>query len=131
MKYNTLLCFDYGTKRIGTAIGQSLTGTATPLDIVHCHKNRPDWKQIEQLLEEWKPDAIIVGIPVTMDGSPQVMTRAAEKFASQLEGRFRLPVFGVDERLSTYEAKTRTGEQREVDSVAAQAILETWLTGKK
>lgn len=131
MKYNTLLCFDYGTKRIGTAIGQSLTGTATPLDIVHCYKNRPDWKQIEQLLEEWKPDAIIVGIPVTMDGSAQVMTRAAEKFASQLEGRFRLPVFGVDERLSTYEAKTRTGEQREVDSVAAQAILETWLTGTK
>ena len=123
----TLLCFDYGSKRIGVAVGQTITGTATPLEIINSYKNRPDWEKIQQLINDWQPYALVVGIPVHMDDSRQQMTEAAEKFVRQLEGRFHLPVFGVDERLSTFEAKNRSGRETEVDSVAAQAILETWL----
>ena len=127
MSSRTLLCFDFGNKRIGTAVGQTITGTATPLQIINCHNYQPDWEKIELLINDWKPDAIVVGVPLCMDGSPQEMTDAAARFSRQLEGRFRLPVYGMDERLSTYEAKDRSGGDREVDSIAAQAILESWL----
>ena len=125
----TLLCFDYGSKRIGAAVGQTLTGTATPLQIINSHQNRPDWDKIRQLIEDWRPDAIVVGVPLKLDGTTQDMTAAAAQFARQLEGRFHLPVFGMDERLSTFEAKERSGTTTDLDSIAAQAILETWLAG--
>jgi len=124
----TLLCFDYGSKRIGVAVGQTITGTATPLEIINSYKNRPDWEKIQQLINDWQPTALIVGIPVHMDDTRQQMTQAAEKFVRQLEGRFHLSVFGVDERLSTFEAKSRSGKNKAVDSIAAQAILETWMS---
>lgn len=124
----TLLCFDYGSKRIGVAVGQTITGTATPLEIINSYNNQPDWKKIQQLVNDWQPSALIVGIPVHMDDTRQQMTEAAERFIRQLEGRFHLSVFGVDERLSTFEAKNRSGQETAVDSIAAQAILETWLT---
>jgi len=79
------------------------------------------------MIKDWQPEALIVGIPIQMDDSRQEMTAAAERFVRQLEGRFHLPVFGVDERLSTFEAKNRSGMEKEIDSIAAQAILETWL----
>jgi putative Holliday junction resolvase len=125
----TLLCFDYGTKRIGAAVGQTVTGTATPLPIINVYNNQPEWDKIRQLINDWQPQALIVGIPVNMDDTRQEMTAAAERFVRQLEGRFHLPVFGIDERLSTYEAKDRSGKETGVDSIAAQAILETWLAG--
>ena len=128
MSSRTLLCFDFGSKRIGTAVGQTITGTATPLNIINCYNYQPDWEKIGILIHDWQPDAIIVGIPLRMDGSTQEMTDAAKRFSRQLEGRFHLPVFGVDERLSTFEAKDRSGITDDVDSVAAQAILETWLS---
>jgi len=131
VKFKTLLCFDYGSKRIGTAVGQAVTGTATPLLTINCYHNKPDWVGIEKLIHEWLPDAIIVGIPLNMDGASQAITGAAAKFARQLEGRFNLPVFGMDERLSTYEAKTRSGLDTNLDSIAAQAILESWLAEHK
>lgn len=127
MNINRLLCFDFGSKRIGAASGQVITRTATPLQIVSCHNNSPDWDAIGRLIEEWKPDAIIVGVPLHMDSSKQPMTGAAEKFMRQLQGRFHLPVYPVDERLSTFEARDRSGENNAVDSIAAQAMLETWL----
>ena len=127
MTHKTLLCFDYGTKRIGVAVGQSITGTASPLNIIQVTNNKPDWDSIRQLIDNWKPDAIVVGIPLQMDDGQQEMTIAAEKFARQLEGRFRIPVYGADERLSTFEAENRTGRKISLDAVAAQAILETWL----
>ncbi len=123
----TLLCFDYGSKRIGVAVGQAITGTATPLQIINVYNNQPEWNRIQQMIKDWQPEALIVGIPVQMDDSRQEMTAAAEQFVRQLEGRFHLPVFGVDERLSTFEAKNRSGMETEIDSIAAQAILETWL----
>ncbi len=123
---NTLLCFDFGTKRIGVAVGQSITQTATPLQTVKNKNKRPDWDHIKHLIDEWQPDALIVGVPLNMMGEMQEMTVASEKFMRQLHGRFHLPVYDVDERLSSFEAAQRTGKTTDLDPVAAQAILETW-----
>ena len=122
----SLLCFDFGTKRIGVAVGQTVTQTANPLQTVRNKNNRPDWKTIEQLVDEWQPDALVVGQPLNMMDEVQEMTIAAEKFMRQLHGRFHLPVYSIDERLSSFEAAQRTGRTTDLDSVAAQAILETW-----
>lgn len=122
----SLLCFDFGIKRIGVAVGQTVTQTANPLQTVKNKNNRPDWKTIEQLVEEWQPDALVVGQPLNMMDEVQEMTIAAEKFMRQLHGRFHLPVYSVDERLSSFEAAQRTGRTTDLDPVAAQAILETW-----
>lgn len=127
MNFTTLLCFDFGSKRIGVAVGQTVTGTATPLLTINTYNNKPDWEKIESVISDWRPDAIIVGIPLTMHGTSQMMTDAAEKFARQLEGRFHLPVFGMDERLSTFEARERSGTSTELDAVSAQVILESWM----
>ncbi|MBM2829886.1 MAG: Holliday junction resolvase [Gammaproteobacteria bacterium] len=127
MKIKTLLCFDFGEKRIGVAVGQTITGTATPLETISVHQNKPDWGKIKHLIDDWQPDALIVGTPLNMDGTTQRVTQIAEKFARQLEGRFHLPVFGMDERLSTYEASQRTNNSTALDPVAAQVILESWL----
>lgn len=123
---NTLLCFDFGTKRIGVAVGQSITQTATPLQTVKNKNKRPDWDHIKRLIDEWQPDALIVGVPLDMMGEIQEMTIASEKFMRQLHGRFHLPVYDVDERLSSFEAAQRTGKTTDLDPVSAQAILETW-----
>ncbi len=127
MSTKTLLGFDFGKKRIGVAVGQSITGTASPIGIVNITRNRPDWEKIRQLVRDWRPDALVVGIPLNMDGTPQPMTRAAEKFSRQLQGQFHLPVYGMDERLSSFEAGNRAGRDMPVDAVAAQVILESWL----
>jgi putative Holliday junction resolvase len=125
-----LLCFDYGEKRIGVAVGQSLTGTATPLEIVAVRHGRPDWERIDALVDEWRPDAVVVGNPLNMDGTRQPVTDSADRFARQLEGRFRLRVFRADERLSTVEAKNLLRRTRNLDAVSAQLILETWLASR-
>ena len=128
MNIKTLLCFDYGSKRIGVAVGQSLTSTATPLVTIKKHGKKIDWQNIAKLIVEWNPDALIVGIPLCMDGTVQEMTVAAQKFCRQLQARFSLPVYGMDERLSSYEATQRTVKKNSIDAVAAQVILETWLS---
>ena len=127
MKVTTLLCFDFGSKHIGVAVGQTVTGTASPLVTIDSHNDRPDWEKIASVITDWRPDAIVVGIPLTMHGTPQEMTEDAEKFARQLEGRFHIPVYGMDERLSTFEARERAGGNAKLDAVAAQAILESWM----
>jgi putative Holliday junction resolvase len=122
----SLLCFDFGTKRIGVAVGQTITQTATPLQTVRNKNNRPDWNNIEKLIDEWQPDALVVGLPLNMMDEVQEMTIASEKFMRQLHGRFHLPVYSIDERLSSFEAAQRTCKTTDLDPVAAQAILETW-----
>ena len=97
---NTLLCFDFGTRRIGVAVCQTITQTANPLKTVINSNNKPDWKDIERLIKEWQPDALIVGVPLNMMDEVQEMTVASEKFMRQLHGRFHIPVYGIDERLS-------------------------------
>ncbi len=123
----TLLCFDFGTKRIGAAVGQTLTDTATPLEIIPVRNNRPDWDRIGALIAEWQPQALVVGNPLNIDGSRHPITDRADAFARKLHGRYRLPVKRADERLSTVEARSRQQNGDAVDHVAAQVILEGWL----
>ena len=127
----TLLGFDFGTKRIGVAVGQTLTETATPLEIIPVRNNRPDWTRIGALISQWQPQALVVGNPLNMDGSRQAISAAADAFARKLHGRYHLPVLRADERLSSVEAGARqqTGEHK--DHVAAQVILEGWLRDAK
>ena len=126
----TLIAFDFGERRIGTAIGQTVTRTATPLETVRVRRTKPDWAAIDRLIDAWKPDALVVGLPLNMDGTEQWITDRARRFANRLHGRSGLPVHLADERLSTREAWTRlieSGERRDgPDPVAAQVILEGW-----
>lgn len=125
----TLVCFDYGRKRIGVAVGQTLTATASPITTIPVNKSVPDWEAITKILRQWNPAALVVGYPLNMDGSSQSMTHAAVRFMNQLRHRYRLPVYQADERLSSYEASARMKkDKRDLDAVAAQAILETWLS---
>ena len=133
------LGFDYGTKRIGIAVGQVLTASARPLTTLRTVRDRPDWDAIERLIETWKPDALVVGVPLNMDGSEQDMTRAARRFGARLQGRYGLPVHYADERLSTREAHNRliegghklrngrTFARHPVDAVAAQIVLQAYI----
>lgn len=136
----TLLGFDYGTKHIGVAVGQELTATSTPLATLPSRNENPDWDAIGRLIEEWRPAALVVGIPLNLDGTEQTMTQAARRFARRLEGRYRLPVHLADERLSSVEAgwllhepdadagTRRARRRRELDEVAAHLILQTYFS---
>lgn len=140
-QYTTLLGFDYGRRRIGVAAGQTVTGNARPLETLRCpSEGSPDWPGIERLMHQWQPDAIVVGRPCHADGSANAVTRAAERFARQLEGRFGITVHMVDERLSSMEAEERLtasggkkarNPKEAVDMMAANIILETWLSGNQ
>lgn len=124
----TLLGFDYGKLRIGIAVGQDITGTATALCTLHCHNGKPDWDKISDLIDEWSPGSLVVGLPLHADGSDSATTRAARNFARELEARYRLPVYGMDERLSTHAARDMAGKNREgIDAIAARIILQNWL----
>ena len=127
----TLLGFDYGTHKIGIAVGQSLTGTATPLVTLNAVKHKPDWDRINRLVEEWQPDALVVGLPYEMTGEEAKIAESARRFARQLHGRYQLPVHMADEKLTSREAWSRLGGKANkdvtlVDSMAAKLILETW-----
>lgn len=132
---NRVLGFDFGVLRIGIAIGQRLTGNASPLCIIKSNNGAPDWDQIKSLIDEWQPDALVVGRPLTMDGEEQEITARAVKFGKRLHGRFGLPVIYVDERLSSYEAENRLADlpsgsakrKMGIDDAAAALIVETWL----
>lgn len=136
-KPGTYLGFDFGLRRTGVAVGESLTGAARPLETLPCEQGKPDWARIERLIGDWRPLALVVGIP-EREGGAASLAEAAERFARRLEGRFRLPVHRVNEYLSSYAAerelsargrggrKLQRGKQ-EIDRVAAALILETWL----
>jgi len=128
VKNQTLLCFDYGKKRIGSAVGQTVTATATALETINVNNTNPDWESIKRLINEWRPDKLIVGHPLTLVGGRQKMTDAAERFSRQLEGRFKLPVELIEEQLSSFEARRELKSTRKLDPVAARLILETWLS---
>lgn len=134
MSSQTLLGFDFGTKSIGVAVGQQLTGTARPLAALKAQDGTPDWQLIEKLLKEWQPDFVVVGLPLNMDGTEQPLTARARKFANRLHGRFGVRVELQDERLSTVEARStlferggyRALNKGQVDSQSAVIILEDW-----
>ncbi|MCU0835617.1 MAG: Holliday junction resolvase RuvX [Chromatiaceae bacterium] len=128
----TLLGFDFGPRKIGVAVGQTITRSATPLTTLRSRGERPDWPAIERLIREWRPNAAVVGLPYNMDDSETAIAPRARRFARQIEGRFGLPVHLVDERLTTLEARGHLGRQGSapgaVDAMAAKLILETWLS---
>lgn len=140
MVSDNFLGFDFGTKKIGVAVGQLETCSASPLTTLRSVSQRPDWDGIERLILDWRPAGLIVGLSRRVDGSDNPVTPRILKFCRQLEGRFQLPVFRQDETLSTYEAKqllydevgTRAAKLWHVqDQLAAQLILQSWLNDQK
>ena len=137
MAENTvILGFDFGMKYIGIATGQSITKTATPLTSIRATDGIPDWQEIELLITTWQPTMLVVGIPLNMDDTPQLLTHCATKFANRLKHKFKLPVQLVDERLSTWEAKNRlttksktpsTKELLQINAESAAILVEQWL----
>lgn len=129
-----VLAFDFGTKSIGVAVGQGLTGTASPLGALKAQQGTPNWEEIAKLLHEWKPICVIVGLPLNMDGTDQPLTDCARSFANRLKGRFGIRVNLHDERLSTVEARAelysrggyRALSKNRIDSLSAVIILESW-----
>ncbi len=129
----TLLAFDYGEKRIGVAVGNSLTKSARPLVVVQNRNREYRFATLGALISEWKPDALVVGLPMHPDGMPHAMTQQAKRFGNQLNGRFNLPVTWIDERYSSVEAEAgvRAGTARAdlLDAEAACIILQQYLDG--
>jgi putative Holliday junction resolvase len=123
----TVLAFDFGLKRNGVAVGEAELGTAHPLPGIAA----PGFAAIDKLVKEWRPAALVVGLPVA-DHGEHALEKRVRRFARQLSGRFRLPVATVDERYSSVEAERllRGAKKKAVDSVAAQLILEQYFHGR-
>lgn len=133
----TILAFDYGLRRIGVAVGQPITASAGPVGTVTNSDSGPDWRDIDRLVDDWRPARLIVGMPLSVDGHASTMTAAVDAFIAEL-ARYGLPVEVVDERYSSLEAqahlkslraKGRRGRIRkaEIDAAAAVLIAERWL----
>ncbi|MDC0611117.1 Holliday junction resolvase RuvX [Vibrio sp.] len=131
----TIMAFDFGTKSIGSAIGQEITGTASPLKAFKATDGIPNWDDIEKQIKEWQPNLIVVGLPMDLHGkSLETITPKAKKFANRLHGRFGIEVELHDERLSTTEARaelfTHGGfkalKKGNIDCQSAVVILESW-----
>lgn len=134
----TVLGFDVGARRIGVAVGSGFGVGARALAVVDVHAAGPDWKEIERLRREWRPDGLVVGDPMSLDGGDQPIRKVAQAFARELRLRTSLPVVMVDERSSSIEAAQRFASQRSqgskrkrdaaaLDAVAAAVIVERWL----
>jgi putative Holliday junction resolvase len=140
-----VLCFDFGLRRIGTAIGQTTTRTASSLETISNGQGRtgsgsqsPDWAAIERLVKTWKPGQFLVGLPLDTEGLETDMSRLARQFGAALEARFARPCVYHDERFSSQAAaegfvalrasgQARRKDVKQLDSVAAQLILQNWL----
>jgi putative Holliday junction resolvase len=131
----TLLGFDFGPRKIGIAVGQTITRSATPLVTLRSRDGKPDWAGIASLVHDWRPEAFVLGLPFNMNDTEVSWSPQVHRFARQLEGRFRLKVHLVDERLTSIEARRqladrpggRPADPDAIDAVAAALILETWL----
>lgn len=136
----TVLGFDFGKKRIGIAVGQTLTASARPLATVHVHNDMPDWDAIGRLIQSWRPAQLVVGLPTQLDDSEHPLAADVRRFADALQQRYALPVHLVDERLSSHEAAQiataagsraaphRQSAKETLDRIAAQVILDTWFS---
>jgi putative Holliday junction resolvase len=121
---DTLLAFDFGVKRIGVAIGNTMLCQAEPLKVINAIDNDTRFAAIQKLLDEWTPAKLIVGLPMHPDGNEHEMTARARRFANQLNGRFNLPVELVDERYSSAVISAKRGEI--IDDRAAAIILQQY-----
>lgn len=128
-----VLGFDFGTKNLGVAVGNLLTETAQPVTILKVTNNQPQWDEIQKLIQEWQPDAFIVGMPYTQDGTETEHLKIIRKFMNRLHGRFGLPVYEVDESHSSalseqFIKPSQKGKKGILDAISAAIIVERWLT---
>ena len=134
-KITTIMAIDYGRKRIGIASGQTITGSASPITTLNQINGAPDWAGLAELIGQWQPQALIVGMPYYLDGKENDMTKIVDLFCLELEQRFALPVYKINEALSSYEAEamlkknTKIGKhnKHEIDKMAAAIIAQNWL----
>ncbi|MDR3395113.1 MAG: Holliday junction resolvase RuvX [Parasulfuritortus sp.] len=132
----SVLAFDFGLKRIGVAVGDWETRTAHPLETIVEEANDPRFARIEDLIAEWRPVELVVGLPMSLEGEEHELSKRCRRFANQLHGRFGLPAHLVDERLTSVEAESRLREmgrsvrnnKSAVDSLAAQEILQDYFS---
>jgi len=135
VRAGALLAFDFGTRRIGVAVGERGTGLAHPLATIATERTSDRFAAVQALIDEWHPEQLVVGLPSHADGTPHAMTALARRFARRLEGRFGLPVVMIDERYSTQAASDLMREsgvsarkQRYTrDQIAAQLLLQAYL----
>ncbi len=127
-RLQTFLAFDYGLRRTGVAVGNRLLRQATAQRSIHAQGDAR-WAEVHKQLQAWQPDAVVVGVPFHPDGAAHENTVRARRFARQIEGRFGLPVYEVDERYSTVEAARGAGRGEDIDGRAACVILEQFLRG--
>lgn len=135
----TVLAFDFGEQRIGVAVGEHLLGTANPLTTIDNESNEIRFQTIGNLINEWQPQLLVVGLPLSLDGSEHAVTQLCKKFARRLNGRYNLPVMLVDERFSSAEASSKLNEsgikgraqKAMLDQVAAQTILQAYFETAK
>jgi len=133
MPDGTVLAFDFGTQRIGVAVGEMMLGQARPLTVIEAAANDSRFSAIGKLIADWQPVRLVVGMPVSLDGEANEMTARCRRFAHQLEGRYRLPVVLIDERLSSTAAEERLRangagwrlRKSRVDAEAAAVLLQS------
>ncbi len=130
----TFLGFDFGTKYLGIAVGQAITQTARPLITLHVNKGVPRWEQLDKIIQEWEPEGLIVGLAMQPDGSHSSTSNKAMKLGESLKSHYNLPVYYIEERLTSVAAAERVKEtaptsaiEKDLDAVAAAIILESWL----
>jgi putative Holliday junction resolvase len=139
----TVIAVDFGTRRIGIAVGSMVTGTSSAITTLLARSGEPDWPELDKIIREWQPEVIVVGMPYNMDGSESEMTALVREFAEVLIERYHLPVDTADERLTSAEASSILKEQRrlglrqkkvektDIDSLAACLIAESWMQSEK
>lgn len=128
-----IVAFDFGTKKIGVAVGQTATYTSSPLQIIINKDNKVNWSEISILLNEWNPELIIVGKPLNMDGTDSEIMKQVEKFYEKLKNTFDVNLEYIDERLTTFEAKQILEDTNidQVDANAAKILIDNWFEMNK
>ena len=121
-----VMSFDFGMKRIGVAVGQKVTQTASSLGVVQAFDGIPKWDYLDKIVLDWQPERFIVGLPINMDGSNSEMSKKAQKFSRRISSRYNIRSEMFDERLTSFEAREHDGKTH-IDAIAAKIILESWL----
>ena len=121
-----IMGFDFGLKRIGVAVGQKVTQTASGLTVVQACDGIPRWEYLDKIVLDWQPEKFIVGLPLNMDGSKSEMSQKAHKFSRRMSSRYNIQREMFDERLTSFEAREHE-EKTHIDAIAARLILESWL----
>ena len=121
-----IMGFDFGMKRIGVAVGQKVTQTASGLTVVQACDGIPRWEYLDKIVLDWQPEKFIVGLPLNMDGSKSEMSQKAHKFSRRVSSRYNIHSEMFDERLTSFEAREHE-EKTHIDAIAARLILESWL----